>query len=178
MKPICLVLLYVSMFLVMEIKCQNAPLTYNTQGVSITVANRGTYTDFYVTCSFSQSSGVQLSDSWLGIGINTLQQMNKANVVVCRNSPATKYVKSYYNQGYAPGAVLYPGNDLIGLSNTGIDLVGSNITCKFRRSNTNADPNYINVSSNAALYILVAFGNGKTKYISKIKISGKNSIIN
>lgn len=140
-------------------------MNYNFLGVSITFANRGTFTDFYVTTSFNQNSGVDVSDAWLGIGINTSPQMNRANVVICRNSLTQKFVKSYYNQGYAPGAIPYPNDDLIGLSNTNIQLVETNLTCRFTRSNSNADPNYISVTSNNPLYLLTAFGKGKSMYI-------------
>ena len=91
-------LLNVFMLSIIKTNSQNTPMNYNFLGVSITLANRGTFTDFYVSTSFNQNSGVDVSDSWLGIGINTSPQMNKANVVICRNSLIQKFVKSYYNQ--------------------------------------------------------------------------------
>lgn len=144
---------------VWQTSCQNTLMSYNLLGVSITFANRGTYTDFYVSTQFT-GTGVQVADSWLGIGINTNAQMNRANVVVCQNSATTRSVSVYYNQGYAPGAVTYPNNAAIGLSNTGIQVVNSNLTCRFTRSNTNSDSNYVNVNPTTTLYVLVAFGSG------------------
>lgn len=143
---------------VWQTSCQNTLMSYNLLGVSITFANRGTYTDFYVSTQFTGTS-VQVADSWLGIGINTNAQMSQANVVVCRNSPTTKSVSVYYNQGNT--AVTYPNNPAIGLSNTGIQVVNSNLTCRFTRSNTNSDSNYVNVNPTTTLYVLVAFGNSK-----------------
>lgn len=141
--------------LIYQTKCQT---TVNLFGVSITYTNRGSQTDFYVTTPLG--NGVSPSNAWLGVGINLVQDMNPANVMICRNGPSANWVESYLNQNDISSP--YPSGSTVGLiGGTGnVTFVNSNLTCTFSRSNSHSDPNYINVTSSTPLYLLVAYGTG------------------
>lgn len=159
-----LVLVLVNLY---EVRCQTNLDLYS---VSITYANRGNQTDFYVTTSFG-STGVLASNAWLGVGINNASIMNGGNAVICRNGPSVQFVQSNLNQNY--NSAPFVSSNTLGLSGTSIAANGNNLTCSFSRANSASNPNYISVNTSDQLYFIVAFGTGNL--IFKIFILSERS---
>jgi hypothetical protein len=150
--------------------------------VQITYANRGTFTDFLVTCPLSQ--GMSLTNAWVGVGFNLNQKMVRyltlvqreihfvifffciskdlTNAVICINSNAAKSVDNYWIRGYSPPNYLDLSIPKLGLSNTQVTSNNGNFLCSFRRENSvTTNSNYFNLN-NQKPYLIVAYGDVNT----------------
>lgn len=89
---------------------------------------------------------------------------------MCKNSPTISTVEHYYNEGLN-AVYLDPLNKTIGLSATSVSVVGSNLTCKFRRQNALSNSRYHDLNLQS-LYVLMAFGamSGESKKLQKYKV--------
>ena len=124
---------------------------------SLTEAGDFTMITAVVSLGVLEAAGVTPGDSWLGIGLNTQSDMSGADIVLCRKTPNSYWVRHLYSLG----TVLVQQdsrNPLVGLGNARLMIDANELVCSFTRNNS-YNPQAIDLDQ---LYVLVAFGNGRT----------------
>ena len=111
-------------------------------------------TTFFVNTPLS--GGVSISNAWVGIGLNNGMQMSGGHVFICRNSATSKWVQHYYTSGYSL-ALKNSATPALGISNSAVNTVQSNLTCLFTVDNKNSCFSQVDYTQ---AYVIVAFGTG------------------
>ena len=124
------------------------------RNIYVTYQNMGTYTEFKLVSPLDPR--LDIEDCWIAVGFNLKRKMSNASVVVCRNSYDLKSVDHYYNSGYK-SELLDDSNAKVGLSAETISVSDSELTCSFRRNNSDSTENYFDLNSQPA-FILAAYG--------------------
>ena len=94
--------------------------------------------------------------------------MEGSDIVVCRYSPNSTWVKHYVARRYKL-QLIDKINESVGLSNSSVTFDDDDLTCSFTRDNLNDNygKNYFQLRDNA--YLLVAYGSGEPGYHGKNK---------
>ncbi|XP_063444254.1 uncharacterized protein LOC134724876 [Mytilus trossulus] len=123
----------------------------------LTWMSSGSGVSFKMKASLSSSA-----DQWAGFGISTSASMQNASVSACLMTSGSLAPENSYNaaSGNANSAV---SNPTLGLSGLSADFTNNIMTCELTRSNTNADPEVFDLTTD--YYILFAKGtvSGGTK---------------
>lgn len=138
----------------------------NLDNIIITWSNNGNKTDFKLR---SFDTGVEnIQDSWIAVGLNDKKLMEGADIVVCRYSPNSTWVKHYVARRYKL-QLIDKINESVGLSNSSVTFDDEDLTCSFTRDNLNDNygKNYFQLRNSA--YLLVAYGSGEPGYHGKNK---------
>ena len=125
-------------------------------GVSVNITQRAQATDFVVSSSLG-SSKISLSNAFLAIGLNTIQDMDGADVVVCTTSKGS--VEHYYNHN-SISTYMDKTHPMLGLSNTSVSVVDGSLLCSFTRNISDSNTNYYDLSKPSELFVIVAYGSG------------------
>lgn len=91
--------------------------------------------------------------------------------MICRSLDSKASVNHYVNRGmYLPPDLIDPNQPALGLSSSRIANVHNqdarlNVSCGFRRDNSNPASGYIQVDESSKLYLIVAFGPGMCSFL-------------
>lgn len=149
MENFILILFIVITSLLFKIECQSLVLG----NIKLTWSLGSTQTNF--TLSSNLDSSLSLSNAWLAFGFNTAQQMNQANVVMCKSRTSGVSIEHYYNSFYF-SSPLVASNPTIGISNAMVQVLNGSLVCSLTRDNTNSAQNYYQINSNLTKYYIIA----------------------
>ncbi|CAF1091731.1 unnamed protein product [Brachionus calyciflorus] len=139
------------------ISCQNSINLLNSH---IQWENTGKETNFVITSNLAGK--IDPKNAWIAVGLNTNPVMPGTNAVICQQALVTHAFLGSYSQPL----LLDPSTPTVGLSNSKLMTIGSNLTCVFTRQNFINIPKYHDLNSNYNFHLLVAYGFGSFGYHS------------